>query len=366
VARRRGRDFNVFSLSFLDIMACGLGSVVLLFVIINHAAERRALAKTEQLLASAALLEQDVSASETRLGEARENLRTTEQALANAREQVASVAEELNQTVTELNRYDKETLARERNINTLKADLKAVETDLKRLESSRADRYEKGNATRAFKGEGDRQYLTGLKVGGSNILILLDASASMLEETIVNVLRRRNLPDGEKIRSRKWQRGVAAVEWLVTEIPPASQFQIYTFNVKAAPLIPDTDGQWLKAAGGKLIDKALVNLRRIVPQDGTSLHNALAAVARLKPRPDNLYLITDGLPTQGQYSPRGGTVSAKARMGHFQSAVKQLPGGIPVNVILLPMEGDPFAASAYWVLAQTTNGAFLSPASDWP
>lgn len=366
MARARRRDFSVFSLSFLDIMACGLGSVVLLFVIINHAAERRALAKAEEMLASAALLEQEVSAGEAHLSEAQENLRSAEQALANARDQVASVAEELDQAKTELGRFDKETLARKRNVNALKADLKAVEADLKRLESSRADRYQRGNATRAFRGEGDRQYLTGLKVGGSNILILLDASASMLDETIVNVLRRRNLPEGEKARSRKWRRAVATVEWLVTEIPPASQFQIYTFNVKAAPLIPDSDGQWLKAAGGKLLDKALMNLRRIVPRDGTSLHNAVAAVARLNPRPDNLYLITDGLPTQGKNTARGGTVSAKARMGHFRGAVKQLPRGIPVNVILFPMEGDPFAASAYWVLAQATNGAFLSPASDWP
>jgi hypothetical protein len=37
-----------------------------------------------------------------------------------------------------------------------------------------------------------------------------------------------------------------------------------------------------------------------------------------------------------------------------------------VNVILLPMEGDPMAASAFWRLAQLTRGSFLSPAEDWP
>jgi hypothetical protein len=39
---------------------------------------------------------------------------------------------------------------------------------------------------------------------------------------------------------------------------------------------------------------------------------------------------------------------------------------VPVNVILLPMEGDPLAPGAYWMLARRTNGAFLSPARDWP
>jgi hypothetical protein len=37
-----------------------------------------------------------------------------------------------------------------------------------------------------------------------------------------------------------------------------------------------------------------------------------------------------------------------------------------VNVILLPMEGDPLAPGAFWTLARRTNGAFLSPARDWP
>jgi hypothetical protein len=40
--------------------------------------------------------------------------------------------------------------------------------------------------------------------------------------------------------------------------------------------------------------------------------------------------------------------------------------GVPINVILLPMEGDPMAAAAYWRLAQITRGSFLSPSEDWP
>ena len=31
--------------------------------------------------------------------------------------------------------------------------------------------------------------------------------------------------------------------------------------------------------------------------------------------------------------------------------LKKIPGDIPVNVILLPMEGDPYAAAAFWGLA---------------
>jgi hypothetical protein len=46
--------------------------------------------------------------------------------------------------------------------------------------------------------------------------------------------------------------------------------------------------------------------------------------------------------------------------------VRGLPAGIPVNVILFPMEGDPVAASAFWKLAQATGGSFMSLSEDWP
>ncbi len=51
-----------------------------------------------------------------------------------------------------------------------------------------------GDRVRGFEGEGHRQYLTGLRMGGSHVLILVDASTSMLDRTIVNVIRRRNMP----------------------------------------------------------------------------------------------------------------------------------------------------------------------------
>jgi hypothetical protein len=43
-----------------------------------------------------------------------------------------------------------------------------------------------------------------------------------------------------------------------------------------------------------------------------------------------------------------------------------LPKSIPVNIILMPMEGDPFAASEFWKLAMETQGSFLAPSRDWP
>ena len=85
----------------------------------------------------------------------------------------------------------------------------------------------------------------------------------------------------------------------------------------------------------------------------------------MNPRPDNIYLITDGLPTQGSGA-AGAKASGRDRLKYFNQALNSLPDGIPVNVILAPMEGDPMAASAFWQLAMATRRAFLAPASDWP
>jgi hypothetical protein len=73
------------------------------------------------------------------------------------------------------------------------------------------------------------------------------------------------------------------------------------------------------------------------------------------------------LPTQGASPPLlRKTIDGDGRLQLFQRAIARLPQGIPVNVILLPMEGDPMAPGAYWALARRTNGSFLSPARDWP
>ena len=96
------------------------------------------------------------------------------------------------------------------------------------------------------------------------------------------------------------------------------------------------------------------------------MHHAFAVIDRLPERPDNIILLTDGLPTMKTSKPMGYKVSSKKRFGYFRSAVSQLPSGIPVNVILYPMEGDPRAASAFWRLAIETRGSYFCPARDWP
>jgi hypothetical protein len=203
-------------------------------------------------------------------------------------------------------------------------------------------------------------------MGGKRILILVDASASMLDETVVGVIRRRNLNIKEKLKSPKWQQSVATVDWLTTQLPPTSQFQVYTFNEAAGPLLAGTGGAWLNAGEIDRLNQTIARIRRLVPEKGTSLLNAFNVIGEMKPAPDNIFLLTDSLPTMGAKKPWRKRVSGKKRLSLFNDAIRRLPSRVPVNIILYPMEGDPFAASAFWKLAKDTRGSFFCPSKDWP
>ena len=363
MARRR---FDTFSLSFLDIMSCGFGAVVLFFMIINATMAIRQDDLNKHLSERADKLLVETSEGEKNLVELRNTLEETEKKTVEARGLARRIIAMIEEKQQELAEMDKDTLAQQEHINKLKADLKALEEENKRLSAASSQPEAQGDRLRRIQGDGERQYLTGIKVGGQRVLILLDASASMLDETIVNIIRRRNMAPAQKIRSPKWQRGLRTTEWLVAQLPPTSKFQIVKFNVRAESIVPDTDGKWLEAQDSEVVDDAIQRTRRLLPEGGTSLHHAFAAVKSFSPRPDNIFLITDGLPTQGASPPRGRTVGGRARLRNFNNALDELPAGIPVNVILMPMEGDAMAATEFWRLAQATDGSFITPSSDWP
>jgi hypothetical protein len=353
-------------LSFLDAMTCGLGAVVLLFMVINASVRQRADLVTEDLSAEVDRLETEVLEGHADLVE----LRNTTLEIDNERVRASGLArrliENLERIRVELATSDASTIARREHINRLKADVRSLEEDAKRLSAATPSDETPGDRLRVHVGDGDRQYLTGLKVGGERILFLVDASASMLADDVVNVIRRRNLPDGEKIRADKWQQAISTVDWLSTQIPRTSRFQIYTFSERPQAVLPETAGRWLSGGERETLDRAVAALRQTVPDGGTNLYNALRILEELNPRPDNVTLIVDGLPTMGAGKPGSGTVSPKQRARLFARAIKGLPRSIPINVVLFPMEGDPLAASSYWQLAMAHRGSFMSLSEDWP
>ena len=362
----RPRVAHVFSLSFLDIMSCGFGAVILIYITINHATEVTSQEVNAQLLAEIRKVEEQVQNEMENLATLRNTVRERDDDIITTQALAASLMEAIKTLTAKLANLTREDAGRTEIIEQLKSELKKLETETANLEDSLAADESTGTDLRKLLGDGDRQFLTGMRVGGEHILILLDASASMLDKTIVNAIRRRNLPDEQKILSEKWQRAIRTIEWIIANMPPESGFQVFSFNTQATPVVQGTESEWFSAFDTTDSDRVMDSVKALVPEGGTSLHHAFTLARNLEPRPDNIFLIVDSLPTMAMTIPRKNVIESNDRFDLFRDSLKLLPLGSPVNVILFPMEGDPIAAAAYWQLAQTTSGSFLSPPEDWP
>lgn len=350
----KNRRINAFSLSFLDIMACGFGAVTLLFLILRHNAVEIPTPDVN-LTAEVELLQEDIRDAEEDRVELLNSLEELELQLVEARGLSRRVVTQIEEQERSVQSDPEEQIA------MLKRQVEELEEETAQMEE-----IEFGDRVRQFLGEGNRQYLTGLVLGGERVLILVDGSASMLADDVVNVIRRRNMEDEQKRKAPKWVWTTRTVEWLLAQLPPSSRFQLYIFNTEAAPVIAGSEGEWFDAADTLALEDAVAGLKEFSPGGGTSLANAFAAIGDFSERPDNLFLLTDGLPTQGAKPPAKYMVSGEQRRRNFVSAVNSFPRGLPANTILFPMEGDPQAAALFWQFAMNTRGAFIAPSRDWP
>ena len=342
------RKFDVFSLSFLDAICCGFGSAVLIFMLITAQGGSHVRKVTQQERSEALLVDEQYR-------KANEHLAALEARASELESRRAADAR------------DSARLGAELKVARHASTANAADAGARGPAASAGEPGQgTGGAVRPVPGAGDRMYLTGLHVGGARILVLVDVSTSMLDETLVNILRMRNMSDERKLRSAKWQQALSIVDWISAQLPPGADFQMYAFNTAADALVEGSAGRWLRADAPTL-ERALAHLHRTVPGGGTSLDNAFAVASQLKPAPDQLIILTDGLPTQGAKRPAvARLVGGDERLRLFEHATSALPRGLPVNVILLPMEGDPDAAGAFWQLARDTSGSFMAPSRDWP
>lgn len=365
MARRR-RQFEVFSMSFLDCMSCGFGAVILFFMIINAQVREETEPKPTELMAETRKLEKEILEGRKNLVLARNAREQLQEEAEEAEGRIAEVMALIEELRRELAEYDQETLAQIERVEELKSDIKTLEEEVQRLLALKAEQEERGSAVREFKGEGDRQYLTGLKLGGERTLVLVDRSASMLDDRIVNIIRRRNMDINDKLRSAKWRQVVATVDWLTAQFRPGTQFQMYMFNNRAEPVLKGSDGVWLDVDDAAQLDEAMRVLRRTPPENGTNMRAAYEVVASLTPRPDNVILLVDGLPTMEEETTNKKSVTGRERARLHRNAIRELPPGVPINVLLYPMEGDYDAPIAYWSLAYQSRGSFMSVSRDWP
>ncbi len=360
------RTASPFSLAFLDIMFCGFGAVVLLVMILNGEVLRKREAQAEDLrgeLSRATALEEF----------ARSQLDEIQQQVSDARLEEGEFESRISSLQKKIGDAGERQSAAQKKAAEIKAAAARIEQEKTALESAtriikskKAELLNPGDRLVGFTGDGQRQYLTGLKLGGQRTLILLDVSASMLDETIVNIVRRKLMPPEIRRQAPKWQRAVRTLHWLISNLKYNTQFQVYGFNTVATPVVAGTEGRWLDTGKASDFADALAGARSLAPEGGTSLHRAFKVIGGLNPKPDSVILLTDGLPTQGLTAAPAGQVTSEERVALFESAAASLPGAVPVNTLLFPIEGDPLAAVSFWQLAIQSKGSFITPSRDWP
>src|SRR5882672_3305377 len=172
--RRRSREINVFSMSFLDAITAGFGAVVLLFMLVSQNAMLDSRGKVDNLTAEARRWELKVLTGQRNLVQIKEQLQQQLEQWTALRELRKNLVSEVLDTQSKLATLTEDSASRQKAIEKLRADLKALENQTKESSAASSKPSTDGNRLRAYEGEGNRQYLTGLKMGGQHVLILVD------------------------------------------------------------------------------------------------------------------------------------------------------------------------------------------------
>jgi len=351
---RRHRRSEGFNLAFLDIMSCGLGAVVLVFMLVKH----DAVTSTS---------ETDLLAKEV------QQLELTQEELDQTLAQLQVIAHSRADTTAQLRnrlaQLEQSLLEKKMSLAQKKAQVAALKNDIsKRPIAHKEDLVEEDMG-------GEENYLMGLKIQGDRIAVLLDASASMTDEKLIDIIKRKNGSVAGKQQGPKWLRTKKIMHWILARVPKTSQVAVISYNSSATSI---GKANWMKLNTAAL-GAVYKELDAIIPQGATNLQKGLQAIS--EQGVTDLYVITDGLPTVGEsryanLNPFSGcssllgkssTISGECRVKLFRQTLKETRlGTVKVNVILLPIEGDPDAVNEYWGWAAQSGGLLISPAVNWP
>ena len=355
------RRTETSTLAFLDVMACGLGAVILILVVLKQQApveipkqETEQVVKTDKMKVDVEQLQKSLITLKNQIETGQNESREKSQILSRLNTQISKEKSILRAAKKNVDSFDK--LIENANEELLKMSklppLSAVDT----------------------KTLTQPKYLVGLKVKGSKIVILLDRSASMAARELVQIVKLKAGPEATRRNAEKWKNSLNAVWWLVARAPSKSSLKIASFSSN----VSFHSENWVAALDSSTLSTIQTAMESLAPEGGTNLELALEAA--IKTGADNIYIITDGLPTAapggtsifgldgcGSKFKKSNRVTGKCRVSLFQRATAIAAGkSVGISVVLMPLEGDPDAAPLFskWVLSK--GGVLLSVAKDWP
>ncbi len=351
IATKR-RETEVFSLAFLDCICCGFGAVILVFILTISQKQKIDQTDLDDLRDRVHRMAAQITISE-------QDLDRLAKVLAAAQLELQDVNAKNNQDELKLSERRRELLLMLQQTGAMKDALNTLLGEKKNLPTEDHAPVPIPNVDR-------RQYLTGVRLTGNFVVFMVRTSGSMLDDTIDLAASRLEDSDEKKREAPKWQRVIHSLEWMIASLGPETHFQILFFNEDVIPVIPERADEWFSTTDKKTVGEIVKRLHQVTPKGGANLERAFSSVRFLPRLPDSIVLFTDGLPTKSETLPYDGDVGEEQRIRFFDLAVKQLPPRIPVSTIMFPMNGDPAGPAEYWMLANASRGAFVSPSKSWP
>jgi len=334
---KKRREAQSSALSFMDVICCGFGAVLLLFI----------LTAKKQIITSSEEASQSIEAAET-LQAAIEETEAQQKAL---EKEIAALDPQPDTTATSLAQLaaEKERLARE--VENQAQELKALETENTPTEAPAS----------LDRPSADQSYLSGLRLRGPRAVILLESSGSMLADTAGEAVT--IMQNGTWQQATKWRRAKNAVKAVLAAIPKGTQVAVFQMAESTAAISGSPQKPYIDPYDNAALIALLDRLENLEARGGADLAQAMRLVHGLGERASSLLLVGDGLPTAP--APAGRGLSEAERVNLFNQAMATRPN-YPFNAILFPFEGDPSAAGLFWQLSGRTNGITLIPDNDWP
>ena len=338
-------------------MSCGLGAVILILMLVKY--------QTELPDKQSSALQADIT--------------TLEQKNLQSQQTIETLKNQADGSQAELTQLNAQLVSLVTNINNQKDTQQSLKAQIAKLQSQADIPTQAPSAPVPVINKGLEDYLLGLKVEGRRIVILVDSSTSMTEERLIDVIRYKVASPQERQQSPKWQRTLRIVEWLIAKVPEGSDYKVIRFAENASVV---GGSAWKKGADPKDAAAVLSDFKQIVPEGGTNLHAAVALMHSSALGFSNVYLLTDGLPTQGDsgkikavssffsgcasITGNAKKISGKCRERLLNDIITSYKERAKVNVILLPLEGDSYAAGTFWQWTAKSDGLLISPEHSWP
>lgn len=217
------RNTEVFSLSFLDCICCGFGAVLLLFVL--TAGRKASIYST---------IEAQISEV---IGSMTEDIANKDKELEALRISLSTFQTDHRETSDHLEKTKKLHTEMEDSLALILKQLALMEEELGKLMKDKEE-IPKVEEKPPFPipNEERRQYLTGFNMDADNLLFLVEASGSMLDDEVTKAVARLGDDDEDKKNAPKWVRAKKGLQWLIANLKENTNYKVIFFNNELHPV----------------------------------------------------------------------------------------------------------------------------------